>query len=91
MQGKCDTSMMGELIYFLGLQLKKEKEGIYLNQAKYTKDLLKRFKMDQAKEINTPISTSSKLDKDENGKDVDQRLYRGYMVKETTQPNQSRD
>ena len=75
MQGKFEMSMMGELNFFLGLQIRQEEDGIYIGQPKYTKDLLVKFCMDQEKEIGTPISPGTKLDKDKNGKDVDQRLY----------------
>ena len=79
MQGEFEISMMGELNYFLGLQIKQTSEGIYVNQAKYTRDLLKRFKMDDAKPMKTPMSPTTKLDKDESGKSVDTKLYRGMI------------
>ncbi|KAI5681162.1 hypothetical protein M9H77_02389 [Catharanthus roseus] len=75
-QGVC---MMGELTYFLGLQIKQTKEGIFINQEKYTKELLKRFGMSNAKGIGTPMSSSLKLDKDEKGKMVDEKTYRGMI------------
>ena len=68
-------SMMDELHFFLGLQVKQSSEGIYINQAKYTNKLLKRFGMMGAKPLVTPISTSIKLDKDENGKNIDEKFY----------------
>ena len=67
--------MMGELKYFLGLQIKQNEEGIFINQAKYVKDLLKRFGIDDSKTKNTPMSTTTKLDKDEKGKEVDIKMY----------------
>ena len=57
-------SMMGELAFFLGLQVRQTKEGTFINQAKYVKDLLKIFGMDNSKPYSTPMSTSTKLDKD---------------------------
>ncbi|RVW22947.1 hypothetical protein CK203_093632 [Vitis vinifera] len=57
----------GELNYFLGLQIKQLKEGTFINQAKYIKDLLKRFNMEEAKVMKTPMSSSIKLDMDEKG------------------------
>ena len=45
MQGKFEMSMMGELKYFIGLQIKQCKEEIFINQTKYTKELLKKFDM----------------------------------------------
>ena len=65
MQGKFEMSMMGELNYFLGLQIKQTNNGIHLNQMKYIKDLLKRFEMESLNPAATPMSTSIKIDKDE--------------------------
>ena len=72
-------SMMGELSFFLRLQIKPLKDGIFLNQKKYIKDLLKRFKFNEGKIAKTPMSTSTKLDKDEKGKCVDIKSYRGMI------------
>ena len=79
MQGEFEMSMMGELNYFLGLQIKQGKDGTFINQAKYTKELIKKLKMKNAKPYNTPMSSSIKLDKDEKGKNVDEKLYRGMI------------
>jgi hypothetical protein len=68
-------SMMDELKFFLGLQIKQTEEGIFLNQSKYVIDLLKRFGLANAKAYGTPMSPSTKLDKDEKGKPVDVKLY----------------
>ena len=46
MEGEFEMSMMGELTFFLGLQVKQTKDGTFINQAKYVKDLLKRFGME---------------------------------------------
>ncbi|KAH9650254.1 hypothetical protein KPL70_026300 [Citrus sinensis] len=79
MSKEFEMSMMGELKYFLGLQIKQNEEGIFINQAKYVKDLLKRFGIDDSKTKNTPMSTTTKLDKDEKGKEVDIKMYRGMI------------
>ena len=63
-------SMMGELNFFLGLQIKQSKEGAFINQAKYTKELLKRFGMMGSKAITIPMGTSITFDKDENEKKI---------------------
>ncbi|KAH9794255.1 hypothetical protein KPL71_004834 [Citrus sinensis] len=76
MSKEFEMSMMGELKYFIGLQIKQNEEGIFINQAKYVKDLLKRFGIDDSKTKNTPMSTTTKLDKDEKGKEVDIKMYR---------------
>ncbi|RVW50068.1 hypothetical protein CK203_104087 [Vitis vinifera] len=65
MHSEFEMSMMGELNFFLGLQIKQLKEGIFINQTKYIRDLLKRFNMEKAKIMKTPMSSSIKLDKDE--------------------------
>ena len=57
--------MMGELNFFLGLQIKRLNEGTFINQAKFIKDLLKRFNMEEAKTIKTLMISSIKLDKNE--------------------------
>ncbi|KAH9792467.1 hypothetical protein KPL71_004134 [Citrus sinensis] len=79
MSKEFEMSMMGELKYFLGLQIKQSEEGSFINQAKYVKDLLKRFGIDDSKTKNTPMSTTTKLDKDEKGKEVDIKMYRGMI------------
>ncbi|WVZ88060.1 hypothetical protein U9M48_034614 [Paspalum notatum var. saurae] len=67
-----EMSMIGELTFFLG-------EGTFIYQEKYTKDVLKRFKMDDCKPIETPMATNIKLDPDESGIKVDQTLYRSMI------------
>jgi len=79
MQGEFEMSLMGELNFFLGLQIKQTSEGNFINQTKYTKELLKRFGYEDSKPHNTPMSTSLKLDKDEEGKEVDIKKYRGMI------------
>ncbi|KAH9679772.1 hypothetical protein KPL71_026267 [Citrus sinensis] len=78
MSKEFEMSMMGELKYFLGLQIKQNNEGIFINQAKYVKDLLKRFGIDESNTKNTPMSTTIKLEKDEKGKEVDIKKYRDH-------------
>jgi hypothetical protein len=68
-------SMMGELTFFLGILVKQMKQGTFIHQAKYTKDLKKKFNMAELKPISTPMSTGTVLDPDENGEAVDQREY----------------
>ena len=71
MLGEFEMSMMGELNYFLGLQIKKFKHGTLLNQSKYYKELLKMFDMENCKETTIPISIECYLDDDEKGVNVD--------------------
>jgi hypothetical protein len=68
--------MMGELQFFLGLQIKQSKEGTFVHQAKYTKGIVRKFKMENSKAMETPMSTTTTLDADEEGEHVDQKEYR---------------
>ena len=79
MHSEFEMSMMGKLNFFLGLQIKQLKEGTFINQAKYIRDLLKRFNMEEAKIMKTPMSSSIKLDKDEKGKSIDSIMYRDMI------------
>jgi hypothetical protein len=75
---KFEMSMMGELQFFLGLQIKQSKEGTFVHQAKYTKDIVRKFKMEDSKAMATPMSTTTALDADEEGEHVDQE-YRSMI------------
>ena len=68
-------SMMGELKYFLGFQIKQLKEGTFLCQTKYISNMLKKFDMESAKPIKTPMATNGHLDLNQEGKSVDQKVY----------------
>ena len=68
MSREFEMSMIGELNFFLGFQIKQLKEGTFIHQEKYTKDILKKFKMDDCKPIKIPIPTNGHLDLDEGGK-----------------------
>jgi hypothetical protein len=70
-----DMSMMGELTFFLGFQVKQLKEGTFICQTKYTRDILKKFDMVNTKPIKTPMPTNGHLDLDKDGKAVDQKVY----------------
>jgi hypothetical protein len=64
-------SMMAELTFFLGIQVKQMKEGIFIHQAKYMKYLMKKFNMAELKPVSTLMSTAVALDPDKNGEVVD--------------------
>ena len=68
-------SMIGELSYFLGLQIKQMKNDTFVSQGKYIKDMLKKFGMDDAKAISTPMGTSGSLDSDASSNMVDQEVW----------------
>jgi hypothetical protein len=72
-------SMMGELQFFLRLQIKLSKEGTFVHQAKYTKDIVRKFKMEHSKAMAMPMSTTTALDADEEGEHVDQKEYRSMI------------
>ena len=67
MSKEFEMSMIGELTFFLGFQVKQIREGIFISQEKYTNDLLKRFKMNECKPIKTLMPTNGHLDLDEGG------------------------
>ena len=75
MQDEFEMSTMSGLNFFLELQINQKNEVTFFNQAKYTKELLKRFGMIETNPLTTPMSTSIKLDKDENSKNIDKKLY----------------
>ena len=79
MQSEFEMSLLGELTYFLGLQISQQDKGIFICQAKYIKEILKKFKMEDCKPILTPMVTGCKLSIDDSSKDVDQRLYRSMI------------
>jgi hypothetical protein len=72
-------SMMGELQFFLVLQIKQSKEGTFFHQSKYNKDIVRKFKMEDSKAMETPMSTTTALDADEEGEHVDQNKYRSMI------------
>lgn len=72
-------SMVGDLSNFLGLQIKQLKNGMFVSQSKYAKDLVKRFGLDDAKHMRTPMVSTEKLTKDEAGNEVDPTLYRSMI------------
>jgi hypothetical protein len=79
MMQKFEMSMMGELTYFLGFQVKQLKNGTFISQMKYTQDLLKRFGMKDAKPAKTPMGTDGHVDLNKGGKPVDQKAYRSMI------------
>jgi hypothetical protein len=71
MSREFEMNMMGELQFFLGLQIKQSKERTFLHQAKYTKDIVRKFKMEDSKAMATLMSTTTAHDEDEEGEHVD--------------------
>ncbi|KAK6151791.1 hypothetical protein DH2020_014426 [Rehmannia glutinosa] len=79
MQVKFEMSMMGELTFFLGLQVKQLKDGTFISQTKYTRDLMKKFGMEEKSSVKIPMNTSVNMDMDADGKAVDQTRYRALI------------
>nr|GEZ35240.1 retrovirus-related Pol polyprotein from transposon TNT 1-94 [Tanacetum cinerariifolium] len=79
MHGRFEMSLMGEMKFFLGLQIHQSPRGIFINQAKYTLEILHKHGMDKGQSIGTPIATKPKLDADLSGNPVDQTDYRSKI------------
>ncbi|GJU12234.1 putative ribonuclease H-like domain-containing protein [Tanacetum coccineum] len=79
MKGRFQMSSMGELIFFLGLQVKQKTDGIFISQDKYVADMLKKFDLASVKTAITPMETKMALTKDEEADDVDVHLYRSMI------------
>ena len=71
MQSEFEMSLVGELTYFLGLQVKQKEGTIFISQSKYAKNIVKKFGLDNASHKRTSTTTHLKLSKDENGVVVD--------------------
>jgi hypothetical protein len=76
---KFEMSMMGELKYFLGFQVKQLQEGTFISQTKYIQDILTKFGMKDAKPIKTPMGTNGHLGLNTGGKFVDQKVYQSMI------------
>jgi hypothetical protein len=79
MSREFEMSMMGDLQFFLGLQIKQSKQEKFVHQAKYTKDIVRKFKMEDSKAMVTPMSTTTALDVDDEGEHVDQKEYQSMI------------
>ena len=79
MKAMFEMSMVGELTYFLGLQVKQTGSGIYINQAKYARNLVKRFGLDKAAHARIPMVANAKLTNDPSSESVDVTLYRSMI------------
>ncbi|KAK1414838.1 hypothetical protein QVD17_30597 [Tagetes erecta] len=79
MKSRFQMSSMGEINFFLGLQVKQSADGIFINQSKFVEKLLKKFKMQDCQTIRTPSDVNCKIQPDPKGKSVDQTLYRSMI------------
>nr|GEU76387.1 hypothetical protein [Tanacetum cinerariifolium] len=79
MKDKFQMSSMGELTFFLGLQVKQMHNGIFISQDKYIAEILRKFSLTYRKSASTPIDTEKPLLTDSNGEDVDVHTYRSMI------------
>nr|GEW01141.1 hypothetical protein [Tanacetum cinerariifolium] len=79
MRDKFQMSSIGELTFFLGLQVKQKQDGIFINQDKYVAEILKKFGLTEGKSASTPIDTEKPLLKDPDGEDVDVHIYKSMI------------
>jgi hypothetical protein len=79
MQKEFEMSMLGELSFFLGLQISQSSKGIFISQTKYIKEMLKKFRMEDCAPVSTPMITGCKLRKDDESPKANQTLYRSMI------------
>ncbi|GJW15080.1 putative ribonuclease H-like domain-containing protein [Tanacetum coccineum] len=79
MHEKFQMSSIGELTFFLGLQVQQKKDGIFISQDKYVDEIIKKFRFTEVKTSSTPIETQKPLLKDENDEEVDVHMYRSMI------------
>ncbi|GKG25681.1 uncharacterized mitochondrial protein-like protein, partial [Tanacetum coccineum] len=72
-------SSIGELTFFLGLQVNQKKDGIFISQDKYVDEILKKFEFTEVKTASTLVETQKPLLKDENDEEVDIHMYRSII------------
>ncbi|GJT05804.1 retrovirus-related pol polyprotein from transposon TNT 1-94 [Tanacetum coccineum] len=79
MTNKFKMSMMGQMSFFLGLQISQSPRGIFINQSKYASEIVKKYGLHSTDSVDTPMIENKKLDEDLQGKPVDATLYRGMI------------
>ena len=91
MQIEFEMSMIGKLNYFLGLQIWQNDSDIFISQSKYANDIVKKFGLESACSVRTPMSPNVKLTINLLGKSVDPTLYRSmigsFLYLTTNRPN----
>ena len=75
MTKKFEMSMMGELKFFLGFQVRQLEKGTFISQEKYVKDMLKKFNMTNASSMKTPMLVKGQLGSCDDEKDMEQKVY----------------
>nr|GFB51905.1 uncharacterized mitochondrial protein AtMg00810-like [Tanacetum cinerariifolium] len=79
MKGRFEMSMIGEMTFFLGLQVNQSPCGIFINLSKYVLEILKKYGMESCDPVGTPMEIKYKLDLDKNGTSVDAMKYRSMI------------
>ena len=79
MQSEFKMSMVRELSYFLGLQIKQRKEEIFISQEKYANNIVKKFGLDKSQQKRTPAATHVKITKDSDGETIDNKLCKSMI------------
>nr|GFC29744.1 uncharacterized mitochondrial protein AtMg00810-like [Tanacetum cinerariifolium] len=79
MKSRFEMSMMGEMTFFLGLQVNQSSCGIFINQSNYVFEILKKYRMKSCDPVGTPMEIKDKLDLDQNGTPVDATKYRSMI------------
>ncbi|GKC17568.1 retrovirus-related pol polyprotein from transposon TNT 1-94, partial [Tanacetum coccineum] len=79
MSSKFQMSMMGQMSFFLGLQISQNPRGIFINQSKYANEILKKFDFHKSDPVDTPMVERSKLDEDLSRIPIDQTRYRSMV------------
>ena len=79
MQQEFEMSLLGELTFFLGLQVQQATDGIFLSQEKYLKQILKKYGMEDCKPVSTPMITRFNLSSNDDSPTVNQPEYRSMI------------
>ncbi|GJX15051.1 retrovirus-related pol polyprotein from transposon TNT 1-94 [Tanacetum coccineum] len=79
MESRFEMSMMGEMTFFLGLQVNQSPSGIFINQSNYVLVILKKYGMETCDLVGTPMEIKDKLDLDKNGTLIDATKYRSMI------------
>jgi hypothetical protein len=79
MQNEFEMSLLGELSFFMCLQIRQRNQGIFISQTNYIIEMLNRFRMEDCKPITIPMQTNCKLRKYDDSKSIDQRKYKSMI------------
>jgi hypothetical protein len=74
-----EMTNLGEMSYFLGMEVQQNQCGIFICQQKYAKEILKKFKMEECKSMTTPMNVKEKFCKEDGADKVDEAIYRSLI------------